>query len=145
MSLQKLINDINENTRLNRGKEYNLGNLIDDLQRYRESVKLIEFDDGSIPSDFMSWRGVYNHLALGYEKEGNEFAETIWRKAYNANGSIFEGYKGGEFQMDRDTPIYQANYGEASVYTKDGYVEKKIIGIQEKDDKIIIITRIDED
>lgn len=145
MDLQKMIDDINEKNRIYEGKEYNLGNLIDDLEEYRGEIDHIEFDDGSIPTDFESWRGVYNCLALGYKDEGNAFAGSIWRKAYNANGSIFVGYKGGDFEMDRDTPIYQANYGETGVHVEETYVEKKIVGVKKENDKVVIMTRIIED
>ena len=49
--------------------------------------------------------------------------------------------------MDLDTPIHQANYGEVSVYNKQEEDEglKKIIGIKKVGNKIIIITRSDED
>ena len=141
MDIQKIIDDINEKMKIESGKEYNLGNLIDDLEKYKDSIKHIEFDDGSIPTDFDSWRGSYSELALGYKENGNEFAVSIWRKAYDSNGNIFEGYKGGEFEMDRNTPIHQANYGCCG--TDEG--DRKIIGIKEDGEKVIILTRLEEE
>ena len=48
--------------------------------------------------------------------------------------------------MDLDTPIHQANYGECGVeYDNGDYIEKKIIGIKKENNKIIILTRKEED
>ena len=107
---------------------------------------IVEFDDGSIPTNFDSWRGSYCELALNYKKEGKCHIDTLYRNAFNANGSMFVGYKGGDFVMDLDTPIHQANYGECGVkYDNGDYIEKKIIGIKKENNKIIILTRKEED
>jgi hypothetical protein len=133
MDMQSIVNMINENAKKESGKEYNLGMLINDLEKYNNEFLEVEFDDGSIPSDFDSWRGSYCELALGYEEKGICHNHTLYRKAYNANGSMYEGYKGGEFIMDLDTPMHQANYGEDSVYLENGDCEcKKIIGVEKK-------------
>lgn len=144
--MQEFIDELNENLKIQSGKEYNLGMLIKDLKQYKDEFLEVEFDDGSIPTGFDSWRGSYCELALNYQKEGVCYISSLYREAFNANGSIFVGYKGGDFIMDLDTPIHQANYGETSVKYENGdYIEKKVIGIKKEDNKIIIITRIDED
>jgi len=146
MDIQEFINNMNNQSKILSGKEYNLGNFIEDLKEYKDEFLQVEFDDGSIPKNFDSWRGSYCELALNYSKEGFCLINELFRKAFNANGSMYEGYKGGEFIMDLDTPIHQANYGEGGVTDEYGnYNYKKIIGIQKKDNKIIITTRIDED
>ena len=144
--MEEFIDELNENLKIQSGKEYNLGMLIKDLKQYKDEFLEVEFDDGSIPTGFDSWRGSYCELALNYQKEGVCYISSLYREAFNANGSIFVGYKGGDFIMDLDTPIHQANYGETSVKYENGdYIEKKVIGIKKEDNKIIIITRIDED
>lgn len=145
--MQEFIKQLNENLKIQSGKEYNLGMLIKDLEQYKDECLLVEFDDGSVPTDFNSWRGSYCELALEYErkKDSQCYVMDLYRKAFNTNGSMFYGYKGGEFIMDLDTPIHQANYGEISVEYENGdYISKKVIGIKEEDNKIVIITRIDE-
>lgn len=137
MDIQSFINMMNEKSKIESGKEYNLGNLIEDLKPYKNDFLKVEFDDGSIPDDFDSWRGSYCELALGYTNNGEIDSATLSRKAYNANGAMYEGYKGGEFTMDLNTPIHQDNYGE--------YGNRKIIGIEKKDNKLIIKTRTEED
>lgn len=74
-----------------------------------------------VPDHFMSWRGVYRELALGYRdiewKDGKyvgymTVAELL-EKAKKAVGAVFEGYKGGDFTMREDTPVWVSNYGDA--------------------------------
>lgn len=36
MTIQDLVNGLNEKMKIESGKEYNLGNLIDDLEPYKE-------------------------------------------------------------------------------------------------------------
>lgn len=145
MNLQQLINDINEQNKIESGKEYNLGDFIKDLEKYKNEFLEVEFDNGFIPTEFDSWRGSYCELALGYKKEGIIHNTGLYRKAFNANNSIFEGYKGGEFLMDLDTPIHQANYGEVGIIEEESYPERKIIGLKKENNKLIIITRVEEE
>lgn len=148
MDLQKLIDNMNEMQKIESGKEYNLGDFIKELEKYKDydyGLMEVVFDDGSIPTEFDSWRGSYCELALGYKKNGMCYVHDLYVKAFNANGSIFEGYKGGDFVMDLETPIHQANYGEGGVDDKEGnYDYKKIIGVKEEGKKLIILTRIED-
>lgn len=143
--LQQMVNGINEREKIRSGKEYNLGNFIKDLEKYKNEFLEVEFDNGFIPTEFNSWRGSYCELALGYKKKGIIHNPELYRKAFNANNSIFVGYKGGDFLMDLDTPIHQANYGDVGIIEEKGYPERKIVGLKKKNDKLIIITRVEED
>lgn len=146
MDMQNFIDNLIQQSKLESGKEYNLGMLIKDLEKYKEEFLEVEFDDGTIPTEFGSWRGSYCELALEYKDKGICHTPTLYRESFNANGSMFVGYKGGEFIMDLDTPIHQANYSETGVEDKEGnYNIKKIVGIKKENNKIIIITRIEED
>ena len=148
MNIQDFVNDFNNRMKIESGKEYNLGMLIKDLEQYKDECLLVEFDDGNVPTEFSSWRGSYCELALEYEKKEDSQCDVmdLYRKAFNTNGSMFYGYKGGDFIMDLATPIHQANYGEIGVkYDNGDYIEKKIIGIKKENKKIIILTRKEED
>ena len=136
MSLQDLVDELNEKMKIESGKEYNLGMLIKDLEPYKEEFLDVEFEDGTIPTEFDSWRGSYCELMLGYQKNGNMSSYSFYRKAFNTNGSMFTGYKGGNFIMDLATPIHKDYYGGAS--------GDKIIGIEERNGKLIILTRKEE-
>jgi hypothetical protein len=65
---------------------------------------------------FHSWRGVYAHLALDYERYDSARPASvgvILEAAEDALDREFEGYKGGQFYMDADTPVWLAHYGSS--------------------------------
>ena len=68
-----------------------------------------------LTGEVMSWRGDYNCLALGYCLYGdsNAFINVGKLKSIlqNSIGKTFIGYKGGEFVMEKNTPVYLDNYG----------------------------------
>lgn len=135
--LQELINKMNEEAKIESGKEYNLGDLIRDLEPYKEKHLPVEFEDGTKPTEFGSWRGSYCELMLEYSRGGSIDTYDFYRKAFNTNGSMFTGYKGGDFVMDLATPMHKDIYGCSN--------GDKIIGVKEENGKIIIITRPEED
>lgn len=57
-----------------------------------------------------SYRGYYADLAL--EPTSTPItAEQLYVKLKQAHGTTFTGYKGGDFEMDGDTPLWVAEYG----------------------------------
>lgn len=107
-----------------------LGELIRALEEHPEDMEVrfaaVEGKYGSIeegpPGRFCSYRGDYAQLALErgegfvYDEPAEHMEERGWRRndtvaklleaAKAAVGATFEGYKGGEFTMDEDSPIY---------------------------------------
>lgn len=136
MTMQDWVNAMNENMKIQSGLEYNLGKLIDDLEPYKDEWLEMEFEDGTVPQEFDSWRGSYCELMLTYTDKGSMNSYDFYRKAFNTNGSMFEGYKGGDFIMDLSCPIHKDFYGGAS--------GDKVIGIEKRGNKLIILTREDE-
>ena len=73
------------------------------------------------PTDFDSWRGIYAELALNFnmnDRSGEEQVEPLTAIQFLALckktlGATFFGYKGGEYRMDENTPIWVANYGNS--------------------------------
>ena len=57
-----------------------------------------------------SWRGVYAELAFPVV-EDITIGEMI-AHAESAIGTTYRGYKGGNFEMDEDTPIHIDDWGE---------------------------------
>lgn len=150
INLQNMINNMNEIMKERSGKEYNLGMLINDLEKYKDSDMVIKLDTGFYPKNFDSWRGSYCELSLTYDLKEKTLAKDLYLEAVESDGETFEGYKGGEFTMNKKTPIHQANYGEWHLYKTIKGEERdlgtrKIVGIKENNGKIIIITRNDED
>lgn len=61
--------------------------------------------------DFNSYRGYCEDLALA-KGEGTMLASQLLKQCQFMVGQVFEGYKGGEFEMDEQTPIWVARAGE---------------------------------
>jgi hypothetical protein len=92
-----------------------LGKLIDALAAVPPETELQGFGEPH------SYRGYYDDLA--FEKMGEKTtAGKALEMARACMGEIFEGYKGGEFQMGRNTPVWLA---------KDGSCGMKIMAIRE--------------
>lgn len=58
-----------------------------------------------------SYRGHYIDLAFEPPTEQHTAAQVI-KTCRSVMGEVLEGYKGGEFQMGRNTPIWIAHTGE---------------------------------
>lgn len=87
-----------------------------DLLAARPAEQTVQFDFGYFrPLSFDSYRGYYDHLALGYTEHGPglDTVGKLLAVARSCVGANFEGYKGGTFRMDRETPLWVANRGES--------------------------------
>ena len=135
--IQAWVESMNEAAKIASGREYNLGMLIKDLEPYKEEFLDVEFEDGSKPVEFDSWRGSYCELMLTYSNKSKMDSYDFYRLAFNTNGSMFTGYKGGDFIMDLNCPIHQDKYGGAS--------GDKVIGIEKRGNKLVILTRNDRE
>ena len=96
-----------------------LGGVIEALKRFDPDTQ-VHFDFGYLrPTAPRSYRGDYDHLALGWSEEKFSAAEswppvrTVLEWLEGAIGKDFEGYKGGGGTADRDTPLWAAKWGEA--------------------------------
>lgn len=96
-------------------RTYTLGRLIDTFKGIKPELPVC-FGFGRIyPSTLASWRGIYSQLALGYSGDRHEqTAGAMLKEFESAVGKTFTGYKGGDYVMDRDTPVWVSNYGESS-------------------------------
>lgn len=113
-----------------------------DLKYDDEEFKNVEFDFGTaVPTFLDSWRGSYRELALGYKMSGydnngehfaNTKADKLLEHLKSAVGKVYEGYKGGEYVMDEDTPVWVANYGNGG--------ETAVVGVLDAGYKLVIIT-----
>lgn len=113
-----------------------LGDLIDTLEQFDPTLPVI-FSDGSHPLRLASWRGVYAELSLEPVKyEGDVALGTVGellKEARRADGATFQGYKGGDYRMSRDTPVWADAYGE--------YDHNIITGVQLVDG-ILVLNRV---
>lgn len=81
----------------------------------KELIEFLEQQDPSItvPMGFSSphsYRGSYDCLA--FEPTENVKVKDILKDAKDALGSVYNGWKGGKFLMDKYTHVYLARWGE---------------------------------
>jgi hypothetical protein len=91
-----------------------LGELIDTLDPMPADLP-VRFDFGAAPEQFVSWRGHYRELSLTAgigSRHGGPTAATLLAAARRADGGTFEGYKGGDYLMERTTPVWADPWGE---------------------------------
>ncbi|MBV5269031.1 MAG: hypothetical protein JZU55_02770 [Afipia sp.] len=89
----------------------NLGQFIETLARAPSGAE-VHIDALSLsPTKFSSYRGSYDHLALGWAEDGSCVVSDLLAAARACVGATFEGYKGGDYVMGNNTPIYISNYG----------------------------------
>lgn len=70
-----------------------------------------------------SYRGYYCDLAFEPSDNRNRITASVaLALCKGAMGEVFQGYKGGDFQMGRNTPLWLSNYGRTG---------QKIMGIRD--------------
>lgn len=110
-----------------------LGELIAALEK-RERDQLVYFDFGNfVPRGVDSYRGYYDHLAIGFSDDGTPTVAGVLKMLKSARGKSFEGYKGGAYTMCDDSPVWAANHGKAT--------GAGIVGIHECEYMTVIETR----
>lgn len=92
-----------------------LGKFIALLER-EPTNNTVRFDFGYFrPTSVSSYRGYYDQLAVEYVRDEKEITVkefiSVLRSAIDR---VFEGYKGGDFKMDCDTPLWAANQGDSN-------------------------------
>lgn len=95
-----------------------LGMLIEKLARCKPD-SIVYFDFGNVRpiNDVDSYRGFYEQLALGYEDTYSISTVTVRQLLKTLEDSVlatFGGWKGGEYVMDDDTPMWAANRGDST-------------------------------
>ena len=119
MDIQAMLDGMSELARSTRSQYHvTLGGLITMLQSLEPSAK-VWLDDGSAPGQLMSYRGYYADLAFSRTYADLAFSRTseaitvdqMLTTCQAALGQSFEGYKGGDYVMGEDTPLWMANWG----------------------------------
>jgi hypothetical protein len=127
--------------------QLSLGELIKEIERCEifkddKTPKEVDFDFGSaVPTKLDSWRGSYSELALGYKLSGYDNdaehfasckADELLKELKDAIGKEYTGWKGGDYIMDENTPIWVANPGNGG--------ETGIVGVIDRGYKLVILT-----
>lgn len=91
-----------------------LGELIDTLKSFPKDYLVFIKPYDQIPHGFISYRGYYDQLALDYDLEGQCTVEDLLKAAKKVVGKELMGYKGGNFLMTKNTPVWISYYGHVS-------------------------------
>jgi len=90
-----------------------LGKLIEALEGVAPDTVVVCSDNISEhPGGAISYRGYYSDLAFKPSAKPVTVAELL-AEAKNALNQEFTGYKGGEFLMGPDAPLWIAQYGQS--------------------------------
>ena len=133
MDLQKLVDALGDSNRRTQSDYHlTLGAAIDQLENVPETLA-IKFDwNGSSPKSPDSYRGYYSDLAFESRSEPTTVGSFI-ADCRRSVGATFEGYKGGDFVMMRDTPLWASEWGHSS--------GRAIIALAIGDDTVILVTK----
>lgn len=112
---------------------FTIGCLIELANKYQKKVFRF-LDTDYYPEDLNSWRGSYNLPSVDYGHipiTGLNLAKSL------SIGLAHEhtGWKGGEYTYELTDEFYVARNGCAEEY--------KVVGYENKDNEIILLTRID--
>jgi hypothetical protein len=147
VDMQTMLNNMmaaHREKRMARSAQLTLGELTTKLDAIHDKSKPVRFDfGGCVPRDFDSWRGSYAELALEFDTSAPQTIAELLDLCREATASIFTGYKGGDYRMSRQTPVWVANYGRSGVEGYRGNNEcptVAVIDVVEADDGILITT-----
>ena len=111
-------------------------------EKYGHEARVVYDFCRLFPTDIGSWRGSYSELALNYSdwtKSNGVFwgvepmkIGDFYNMIKETIGKTFYGYKGGEYVMGKNTPVWVANYGDSG--------HTAVINIIDNEYEIIIIT-----
>jgi len=133
MDMQALVDSISKAGELERSHYHlTLQKLINKLSESAASKEVV-FDVGGYPHNPDSYRGYYSDLAFSNNDTAITAGEFL-DVATACLGKTFYGYKGGDFVMRGDTPLWMAEYG-TTLYSR------AIMGMVDSDNKLILITK----
>lgn len=122
MDIQKMFNAVSN---------LSLGSLIANLGASPED-KPVFLDSGGSVNRPHSYRGYYSDLALR-PTEDAVTAGALLAECQAVLGTTLEGYKGGDFLMDEETPLWVSNYGTSSGLA--------LTGVVDAGNKLILVTK----
>lgn len=116
--------------------QFTIGDLIANLETEPQDNDISFNFCGLNPTGVASFRGSYDQLAISFADEYPEpKVKNVLASLKKAMefGNTFEGYKGGDYQMEADTLLWVANYGQTNAYTG-------IYKVKSKSDRTILKT-----
>lgn len=133
MDMQQFMDMLCEAGERTRGKYHlTLGGLIDALGR---NLNLeVAFDTGDGVGKDCSYRGYYSDLALDAGPIAT--CADLLKRLSGAIGKTYTGYKGGDYTMRHDTPLWFASYGNTGL----AIVDAKVQG-----SRLVLVTKVIDD
>lgn len=98
-----------------------LGDLIESLSAMNADDP-VEFADGTVPWRLCSWRGIYGELTIDSRPGGYTTVGELLAEAREAVGKTFTGYKGGEYTMSLETPVWADQWGDYQCMAPTGFL-----------------------
>ena len=130
--IQDYFNSLSELWRKERSEtQLTLWKLISRLVKVQEN----NLADNIVYFNLCSYRGYYADLALSTIPTETISIEDAIVELQDTIDKEFRGYKGGEFIMDKNTPLWVADYGNLG---------NKIVDIQIVNNTVYFITKEDE-
>lgn len=132
MDLQKLVDSMSDIDRQTRARYHlTLGQAISRLNLFNKTLRVV-FDWSRLaPCNPDSYRGYYSDLALA-ECEKHITVHDFSEMLKECLDKSFYGYKGGDFIMDKDTPLWAAEYGSSG---------RAIMRLEKRDESVLILTK----
>ena len=93
-----------------------LAQLAEQLEQFNPDAEIL-FEDGAVPESYVrSYRGYFHHAAIGVALGRGEnpppvLVSDVLRGVKFAMHDVVYGYKGGEYQLYPDVPVWYADYG----------------------------------
>lgn len=104
--LESIVDAMSERSRQQRSRIHlTLGGLIEKLEEMPEDAEVANLTNPH------SYRGYYTDLAFEYDRNTRTVASLLSKCKEDVLGHEFTGYKGGEYMMNEDAPIWVAGYG----------------------------------
>lgn len=134
MDLQKMIDAMGRISSQERSNYHlRLGDLVAALEAETDEFPVVyDFDEAS-PSAPESYRGYYSDLSFPPSPAPMTVGELL-KEAKDAIGHTFEGYKGGDFEMDTDTPLWASPYGSSN--------GRAIMSVGKIGDRLVLSTKV---
>lgn len=109
---------------MNDGSIITLAELINILQVKKPDTAVYFDFCRFVPTKLDSYRGYYDQLALDFTQGEENTVGNLLAECKSALGKTFHGYKGGEYRMGADTPIWVADHGQCYGTALTGYDEE---------------------
>ena len=132
MNIQALMDALARAGELERSRYHvTLGALIEAIKGMPEDTPVVFDDSDKGPTGPRSYRGFYSDLAFE-DESGAVTVGMLLHDCTGALGKTFEGYKGGDFTMHKDTPLWKADYGCCG---------RAIVDIRDDLGKLVLVTK----